>query len=200
MAPVRVSLDYLCTGAVEGLLVGDRRFSSAIRKDARSGEVRLGKLGLEGDEQADPSAHGGLNKAVYALPVQHRVWWHERRAKHGIDSQDSALPEGFVGENIGIRGMDGPLEEASVFVGDELHFANAVLRVTEPRTPCFKFNAVMGYRQASRDMVLSARSGFYLAVAREGHLQAGEVGELRPGPRALSVAGALHARRYKYLR
>jgi len=58
----------------------------------------------------------------------------------------------------------------------------------------------MACREASRDRVLSARSGFHLTVAREGHWPAGEVGELRPGPRALSIAGALHARRYKYLR
>ena len=45
-----------------------RALDSAIRKRARSGPVAVGPLGLDGDEQADLSVHGGLSKAVYAYP------------------------------------------------------------------------------------------------------------------------------------
>mgnify|MGYP000166693051 CR=1 FL=1 len=52
-----------------------------------------------------------------------------------------SLPPGFAGENLTLTG----LLEAEVWVGDELHFPDCVLRVAAPREPCFKFNAVMGF-------------------------------------------------------
>ena len=58
----------------------------------------------------------------------------------------------------------------------------------------------MGYAQAGKDMVLSRRCGFYLAVVQAGTLQAGQVGELRAGQRAFSIADAIHAKRLKHLR
>ncbi len=32
---------------------------------------------LEGDGQADLSAHGGLDKAVYAYPLEHHDYWRD---------------------------------------------------------------------------------------------------------------------------
>jgi MOSC domain-containing protein YiiM len=58
-------------GRVRPLQVGGRKLMSAIGKGEVSGPVAVGPLGLAGDEQADLSVHGGLSKAVYALPVQH---------------------------------------------------------------------------------------------------------------------------------
>ena len=75
------------------------------------------------------------------------------------------------------------LLEPQVWVGDELHFPDCVLRVTAPREPCFKFNAVMGYPQAARDMVLAGCCGFYLAVDRPGTIEAGQAFTLVPGRR-----------------
>ena len=66
-----------------------------------------------------------------------------------------------------------------------------VLRVTQPREPCGKFNAVMAYAGAARDMFSSGRCGFYLAVDKPGTLQAGAVFEVIPGARSTSVAQAL---------
>ncbi len=197
---MQVLLEYLCTGGVKPLVVDGRRLVSAIGKQARAGTVPVGVLGLEGDDQADPSVHGGLSKAVYAWPVQHQAWWQSRRHEQAPGLWDEALPHGFVGENLGLSGVQAPLDEATVFVGDELHFPDAVLRVTEPRQPCFKFTAIMGYAQAGKDMVQSRRSGFYLSVVQPGTLRAGQIGELRPGPRELSIEQVLHAKRFKHLR
>lgn len=197
---MRFVLEHLCTGTVAPLVAEGRTFSSAIGKRPRADAVVLAALGLQGDEQADPSVHGGLSKAVYAWPTQHHAWWQAQRREHGVSLFDEALPAGFFGENLGLRGLDAPLDETQVFVGDTLHFPDAVLRVTEPRQPCYKFAAIMGYPQAGKDMVLSRRCGFYMAVVRAGSLQAGQIGELRPGPRAFSIADAIHAKRMKHLR
>jgi MOSC domain-containing protein YiiM len=183
-------------GIARPLMAGGRRVLSGIGKHAVSGPVAVARLGLAGDEQADLSVHGGLDKAVYAYPAEHAAFWQARRQEHGVSLFDEAVPGGFVGENLTLQG----LLEPQVWVGDELHFPGCVLRVTAPREPCFKFNAIMGYPQAARDMVLSGRSGFYLAVEVPGIIEAGQAFTLVPGRRALGITQALAAKRIKHLR
>ena len=183
-------------GRVRPLQVGERKLMSAIGKGTVSGHVAVGPLGLAGDEQADLSVHGGLSKAVYALPSQHLPWWQAQRQAKAALLFDDVLAPGVLGENLSLEGLD----EQQVFIGDTWHFANLVLRVTEPRQPCSKFNAVMGYDQAGRDMVQSGRCGFYLAVDTPGTLTAGESFVVRPGEQAISMADALRHKARKHLR
>ena len=171
-------------GAARPLMAGGRRVLSAIGKQAVAGPVAVGRLGLAGDEQADPSVHGGLNKAVYAYPAAHYAFWQAQRRAHGVSLFGEDLPPGFVGENLTLHG----LLETQVWVGDTLHFPDCSLRVTEPRQPCFKFNAVMGYPGAARDMVRSGACGFYLAVVEPGSIAAGQAFTLEPGRRSLGIA------------
>lgn len=160
---------------------------SAIGKRPVLGPLAVGPLGLAGDEQADPSVHGGLEKALYAWPTEHGAYWQAQRREQGVSLFDEVLPPGFVGENLSLSG----LLEQQVWVGDCLVFEHCVLRVTAAREPCFKFNAVMGFALAAKRMLQSQRSGFYLAVQQPGTLQAGESFELRPGSRSLSIPDAL---------
>lgn len=191
-----LQLLHINVGSVRPLRVGERKLMSAIGKTPVAGPVQVGPLGLAGDEQADLSVHGGLDKAVYAFPAEHLTYWQQQRAAQGVSLFDETLPPGFVGDNLSISG----LREDQVFIGDRLRFADCVLRVTQPREPCGKFNAVMGYAQAARDMVLSGHCGFYLAVETPGTLHAGETFERVPGPCQMSIAQALALKRYKHLR
>ena len=183
-------------GSARRLQMQGRSMLSAIGKQAVQGPVPVGRLGLLGDEQADLSLHGGLDKAVYAYPIEHYAYWQTQRRAHGVSLFDEVLAPGFVGENLTLQG----LLESDVWIGDELHFAHCVLRVTEPRHPCGKFNAVMGYAQASRDMAHARCSGFYLAVDEPGSIEAGEAFTVVPGKRGLSVAEAFGAKRAKHRR
>ena len=101
-----------------------------------------------------------------------------------------------MGENLTTSG----LLEADVWVGDELHFPHCTLRVTAPREPCFKFNAVMGFHRAAKAMAEAGCCGFYLAVDAPGTVAAGESFQLVPGPRRLSIPEAFGAKRAKHLR
>jgi MOSC domain-containing protein YiiM len=184
------------TGSARPLRIGSRSFLSAIGKSAVAGPVAVGRLGLHGDEQADPSVHGGLDKAVYAYPSEHLAFWQAQRRAHGVTLFDEVLPPGFVGENLSLAG----LLEREVWIGDTLHFPGCVLRVTAPREPCFKFNAVMGLSQAGRLMMQHACPGFYLAVVQPGPIEAGQAFALVPGVRGLSVLDAFAAKRIKHLR
>jgi len=153
-------------------------------------------LGLQGDEQADLSVHGGLDKAVYAYPSEHYPFWQAQRAAAGLTGIDDALPWGSLGENLTLAGV----LERDVWVGDVLRFADCALRVTQPREPCYKFNAAMGLKTAGKLMAQHGCCGFYLAVDEPGALQAGESFELIAGPRRLDIVQMFNAKMAKHLR
>mgnify|MGYP002787127433 FL=1 len=169
--------------AVRPLRIGERTVMSGIGKRAVAGDVAVGPLGLAGDEQADPSVHGGLSKAVYAYPSEHYRIWQTVRAQARVALWDEPLPHGFLGENLTLAG----LQETQVWVGDVLRFPRCELAVSAPRQPCWKFNAVMGFEQAAKLMRQSGCCGFYLTVRAPGTVAAGEAFELVPGPREVAI-------------
>jgi MOSC domain-containing protein YiiM len=164
--------------------IGERLVPTAIFKSSVSAQVAVGTLGLEGDEQADLTVHGGVQKAIYAYPAEHYDFWRAERERAGISPIDNGLVHGALGENLTLLG----LLETEVWINDVLRFANCVLRVTEPREPCFKFNAAMGFSRAAKAMAETGFCGFYLAVETPGTLCSGEGFELVSGPRSVSVA------------
>ncbi|MBA3057975.1 MAG: MOSC domain-containing protein [Gammaproteobacteria bacterium] len=176
--------------------IDGRTILSAIHKLPVAGAVLVEPLGLAGDEQADLSVHGGLDKALYAYPFEHYPFWRAARAQAGLTSIDDSLPYGSVGENLTLQG----LLEADVWVGDVLRFAHCALRVTQPREPCYKFNAAMGFNGAARAMAQQGCCGFYLAVQQPGHLLAGEGFDLVAGPRRLRITESFKAKMAKHLR
>ena len=194
--PTPTQLLSINLGHARALLAGGRKVLSGIGKRAVDGPVAVGRMGLAGDEVAVLSVHGGLDKAVYAYPQEHYAFWQAVRREHGVSLFDEALPAGFMGENLTVSG----LLEQDVYVGDVLQFANVALRVAAPREPCFKFNAVMGFAQAAKLMVLEQRCGWYLSVDTPGTLTAGEAFTLLPGRRSLSIADAIDGKRAKHLR
>ena len=178
------------------VLISGRNILTAIHKTAVRGPVQVKALGLEGDEQADLSVHGGLEKAIYAYPQEHYDFWRDARLAAGVAGIDSAMDHGAMGENLTLKG----LLETDVWVGDVLRFANCVLRVSQPREPCFKFNAAMGFNMATKMMAQKGNCGFYLSVDEPGSLQAGEAFELIPGPRRLSIPSRFEAKMFKHMR
>ena len=69
-----------------------------------------------------------------------------------------------------------------------------MLAVSEPRYPCFKFEAVMGFKQAAKMMAQSGWCGAYLAVRSTGDIGAGDAFELIPGPREVSISELFKAK------
>jgi MOSC domain-containing protein YiiM len=170
--------------------IGDREVMTGIGKRPVAGTVEVGALGIAGDEQADLSVHGGLAKAVYAYPVEHYPFWQTVRAQARAAEWGAVLQPGAMGENLTLAG----LLEDQVFIGDVLRFGDCELAVSEPRMPCFKFNAAMGFAQAAKLMAANGWCGFYLAVRKPGTVAAGEPFELVAGPREVGIAELFRAR------
>lgn len=166
-----------------------RRMVTGIHKKPVQGTVRVGKLGIEGDEQADLTVHGGLNKAVYAYPSEHYAFWSAQRL--AVLKREEPLSFGSMGENLTLQGI----LESEVWIGDRLRIGTVLLEVTEPRQPCYKFNAKMGFSHAAKMMVQAGNSGFYLRVIETGELQAGDAVALIAGPRETSLAQINERRR-----
>lgn len=184
------------TGLARRVRIGERSILTASAKQDASGDVPVMPLGLFGDEQADLSVHGGLEKAVYAYPSEHYPFWQAARQEAGLGRIDDSLPHGSLGENLTLSG----LLETGVWAGDVLKFTHCELRVTLPREPCFKFNASIGFARASRLMAQSGFCGFYLSVQTPGVLRAGDSFELVPGRRSVSIPRLFAAKMAKHLR
>lgn len=136
---------------------------TGIYKVPTSEPVRVRRLGLEGDEQADLEVHGGPLKAVYAYPSEHYAFWREELPEIG-------LPWGAFGENLTTAG----LAEERVHVGDRFGIGSAVLAVTRPRFPCYKLAVKFGREDIIGRFLASGRTGFYLRVLEEGSLREGD--------------------------
>ena len=184
------TLTSLNVSLAKPLLIDGREVMTGIGKRAVTGSVEVGPLGLAGDAQADLSVHGGPSKAIYAYPHEHYPFWQTVRAQARAAEWGAELPPGSLGENLTLSG----LLEAQVCIGDVLRFADCELAVSEPRYPCFKFDAAMGFSQASKLMVANGWCGFYLAVRKPGSLRAGENFALIHGPREVGIAELFRAR------
>jgi MOSC domain-containing protein YiiM len=137
--------------------------STGIFKEPVAGRVMLRTVNLDGDGQADLSVHGGPSKAVYVYPSEHYEYWKR-------ELPDIELPWGMFGENFTTAG----LFESELNIGDKFRVASAVVVVTEPRMPCYKLALKFGRPDMIKRFLASERTGFYLAVLREGEVGAGD--------------------------
>jgi MOSC domain-containing protein YiiM len=136
---------------------------TSIFKTSVTGPVRVRLLNIDGDEQSDLTVHGGRNKAVYVYPSEHYDFWKN-------ELPDEAFPWGAFGENLTTEG----LLEDRVCIGDRLLCGTAEFVVTQPRQPCYKLGVKFDRLDMVKRFHRSGRSGFYLAVLREGTIEAGD--------------------------
>jgi MOSC domain-containing protein YiiM len=152
--------------------------STGIFKTPVEGRVALRKLNLDGDRQADLTVHGGENKAVYCYPLAHYDYWKK-------ELPEQTLPMGSFGENFT---ADGLLED-STHLGDRFAVGCAELVVSQPRLPCYKLGVRFNSDDMARRFLVSGRTGFYFAVAREGDVGAGdEIKLIARDPNAVAVS------------
>jgi len=155
-------LEHIFVGKPVEVEFNGRPVKTGIYKHEVQGKVKVTKMGIEGDQQADLTVHGGIYKAIYAYPIAHYTFWKEERP-------DLSFTPGIVGENLSVSGLD-----EQVCVGDAFRIGKAVLSVTTPRLPCFKLGIKMGDARFIKDFMKAERNGFYFKVEEEGLIEAGD--------------------------
>jgi MOSC domain-containing protein YiiM len=139
-----------------------RPLRTAYVKQPVDGPVRLGTLGLEGDEQHDRN-HGGPERAMLAYPDAHYATWREEL---GIPEMG---PGGF-GENLTLTGFD----ERSVCVGDVFEAGDTRVQVTQARAPCANISRRWSRPDLLERVIETRRFGWYLRVLAPGTITAGD--------------------------
>ncbi len=149
--------------------------SSAIAKVPLNGVIKIGFLGIVGDEQADPRYHGGPDKALHHYPFDHYAAWAARTPDHPLLNAAGAF-----GENISTMGLC----EGDVCIGDRFRLGSAMIEISQGRQPCWKQGERMTWATLAALMVKERRSGWYYRVIEEGKAQAGDMLDLidRPLP------------------
>jgi MOSC domain-containing protein YiiM len=150
-----------------------RIVTTAIFKEPVKGRVALRKLNLDGDRQADLTVHGGEHKAVYCYPLAHYDYWKKelpgRELSMGMFGENFTLDDG---REVLPSGQG--LVEESVHLGDRFSVGTAEVAVTQPRLPCYKIGVRFGSDDMVKRFLASGRTGFYVAVVREGEVGAGD--------------------------
>ncbi|MBD2610336.1 MAG: MOSC domain-containing protein [Nostoc sp. ZfuVER08] len=162
-----MKLISVCVGLPREVSWKRKSVTTGIFKQPVNGRVMLRTLNLDGDGQADLTVHGGVEKAVYAYPMEHYAYWRQ-------ELPDEDLPWGAFGENLTIEG----LSETKVNIGDRFRIGSAVVMVTQPRFPCFKLNLKFGRDDMVKRFLNSRLSGIYFSVVQEGEIGVGDEIEL----------------------
>ncbi|WP_442594077.1 MOSC domain-containing protein [Neobacillus sp. D3-1R] len=150
-----MQIHKLAVGGVKTFEWKNKVETSAIDKHEVE-EVFLSYNGFEGDTVANPSFHGGPERAVCLYPLEHYQLWE---SEFGV-----SIPKPGFGENISIQGM----KEDQVFIGDTYQIGEAVIQVTQGRIPCStisKFNQIDGLLKR---VVQTGYTGYFFRVIQEG--------------------------------
>lgn len=133
---------------------------SGIRKSiVNASMVAVGATNIAGDGQADPRAHGGIDKAIYCYPSEHLSFWDEEIGYQGVEG------EAPFGENLSTIGIS----EQDVCIGDVWQWGEAIVQVSQPRWPCYKQAMLSGRDDMVKRFVSAGRSGWYLRVLEPGY-------------------------------
>ncbi|WP_270735940.1 6-hydroxyaminopurine reductase [Leclercia adecarboxylata] len=135
---------------------------SAIAKLQVDGELSLTEKGLVGDEQAEKKIHGGPDRALCHYPREHYAFW----ASEYPDLAGLFVAPAF-GENLSTEG----LTEKNVFIGDIFRWGEALIQVTQPRSPCFKLNFHFGISDIATQMQNAGKTGWLYRVILAGKVE-----------------------------
>ncbi|MCG2621515.1 MOSC domain-containing protein [Arthrobacter sp. I2-34] len=145
---------------------------TAIDKRPAGGPVKVTKLGLRADVQADRRHHGGELQALYAYADQDARWWAEELGRQ--------IPAGLFGENLRTSGVD----VNGAVIGERWRIgAQVVVEVTSARIPCGTFARHLHEPQWVRRFTAAGRPGAYLQVLETGEIRSGDGIEIVHRPR-----------------
>ena len=149
-------------GEIRTLEWRGRQVTTAIWKEPVGQPVRIRRLAVTGDQQADLELHGGADKAVYAYAREDSDWWQQQLGRR--------VNDGLFGENLTVSG----LVLADAVIGERWAVGTGLMEVSQPRIPCYKLGIRIGDPLFPRWFAEAGRPGAYLRVIREGDVAAGD--------------------------
>lgn len=136
---------------------------SAIDKQLALTDVWLDGDGLQGDRVADRRFHGGPDRSVCHYPAEHYHRW-----RHAFPHLQTLGPAAF-GENLSTTGLD----ERHVCIGDRFRWGDALLEVSQPRSPCSNLDRRHNALGLARHLAQSGRTGWLYRTLEPGTVHFG---------------------------
>ncbi|MDD3462421.1 MAG: MOSC domain-containing protein [Sulfurospirillaceae bacterium] len=135
----------------------EKEWCSASFKEITQAPLFASFSGLAGDEVADKTHHGGVDKAIFANSYENYAHW-------ASFLEVASLPYGALAENLTIHG----LHESTVMLGEIHQIGTAILQVSQPRKPCWKISRRWNHKALTHEIFTSGLTGWYYKVLQEG--------------------------------
>lgn len=143
------------------------KVTTGIYKTPTNNPIYLGTEAVKDDEVSDRMVHGGEFKACYLFSEVHYQYW-----KYLYPNLDWNW--GMFGENLTVSELD----ETQIYIGDIYKIGDALVQVTQPREPCFKFGVKFGSQSVLKQFIEHGFSGTYIRVLEEGLVKTGDTFKL----------------------
>ena len=142
------------------IIWNEKTIETGIYKNPTPKPIFLAQNGVKDDFVADSKVHGGTYKACYLFSSDHYPYWKKLYPK---------LPWnwGMFGENLTVNGLN----ETQIMVGDVYRIGEALVQVTQPREPCFKFGVKFGTQHVLKQFIQHGFPGTYVRVIEEGWVE-----------------------------
>ncbi|MDU8885563.1 MOSC domain-containing protein [Yeosuana sp. MJ-SS3] len=145
------------------IIYNGQEVTTGIFKKPVETPIFLEKENVRGDEVSDRRVHGGEFKACYLFSADYYPYWKNLYPNLDWDF-------GMLGENLTISGLD----ESNITIGSIYKIGNALVQVTQPREPCFKFGVKFVNPDVLKQFIEHRHPGFYVKVLVEGHVKKGD--------------------------
>ena len=137
--------------------------TTGIYKKPVTTSIFLGNKDVKGDEVSDRKVHGGEFKACYLFSANHYAYW-----EHLYPHLEWTF--GMLGENLTVEGLN----EKELHIGDIYKVGHAVVQITQPREPCYKFAMKFDSNDVLKQFIDHGYPGTYVKVLEEGDVKNGD--------------------------
>lgn len=144
------------------IIFDGEEINTGIYKTPTNQPIFLGIETVDGDEVSDRENHGGEFKACYLFSENHYDYWQNLYPNLNWDY-------GMFGKNLTVSDLD----ETKTHIGDIYKIGDAIVQITQPREPCYKFGVKFGIQKVLKQFVKHGRPGAYVRVLNEGFVKTG---------------------------
>ena len=140
-----------------------KKVITGIYKKPIHNPIFLGSQDVQNDEVSDRIVHGGEFKACYLFSEDQYGYWKNLYPHLDWDW-------GMFGENLTVSGLN----EKNLHIGDIYKIGSALVQVSQPREPCFKFGVKFGTQVVLKQFIEHGFPGTYVRVLEEGFVKTGD--------------------------